>query len=836
MKSYKYNKIALAIMTTALAVTLVNCGGSSSSDSDDNNGGTGPSTFEVIQLSEQTPTLAKLRKAQNADETLTRIKNSLLVNSNHNYIFNTKTRTTFDTTSAPASADGNVENAVDSLNDDAGFSSTNLIEQGVDEADFVKYDGESLFISVNHTSDDLLIEPRVAQVTAASSPIAPDVWYPQDFESFIRVMQKDEFDVMQEVTRIDSPSDHHSYQNIYLSNDKLTAFATKNTWGWTYDDWRYPGIWQNGSVDIVSFDVADASQPAKLHNVSISGYLVRSRRIGNKLYVVSQFSPAYPAELDYAPQTKEDYKKNVDLVNALSSQQLFPTITINDAEPVALGDMATCYLPDNSDEHSSYGNVLSVTVFDVDDLTNYSTSCLNTYTDGFYMSQNAIYLTSQVYNEGESSLAIHKLDVTDTGVEYTASGSVPGYLGWRGVSFKMNEKDDLFRVITTKRTGDPNDNFDHQLFVLQTNEQQSSLEPIAQLPNDTYPKKIGKDNEDIYAVRFIGDKAYVVTFERIDPLYVIDLSQPNDPKITGELEIPGFSTYLHPLDDNHILGIGEDATGRFGEIINSSLADESSDSQTPSHSVTQGEGGIKFGIFNISDINNPIEVQSLVLGDSGSRSEALYEHKAISMLKTSDSTFRLAIPSSISQKTADRQWGTWQYSGLETFNIDLTNTTQPLAYNGAIKAEQRSDDKRWRTYGSNGRGVIHNDQLFYVHGHTVWSALWQSPESATVEQAVMPAQQYVVESRGILQCQGGGTSLADSAQKLTDANVSVIGSKCMGGLAVPAVCGASTGELNAHQINTVDLSTAIQLGFSKASAFGNELIDVDCSPITQVSQ
>ncbi|WP_111978166.1 beta-propeller domain-containing protein [Algibacillus agarilyticus] len=686
--------------------------------------------FEIIQLNAPTPTLAKLKKTSSADETKTRLKNSLLQTTNQNYF--TKTSDTIETAlpSVPQeSADAVTDDSSDGGSTD-DFSQTNLIEANVDEADFVKYNGNTLFVSVNkynHSNIDTAIEPFISDTLPSYS-----------VDSYIRVLQPNNDNVMQEIAKIDAPTDTLHYDNLYLNGDTLTAFAHENQYFWSFRTWGYPNVWQNGSFDVLSYDIGTPSTPTALNQIKISGHLVQSRRIGDKLYVLSQFSPTYPTDLIYYPKTEEDYQTNAQQVEQLTDDQLFPTISINDQTPVLLGSMDDCYIPETSDEKSSYGNILSVTVFDINNLAQFESSCLNTYNDGFYMSENAMYITSHVYDS--DSLAIHKLDLTDTGVTYAATGIVPGYLGWRGMSFKMNEKDDLLRVMTTRNTNDNNDRFDHNLYILQTNESTNTLEPIAQLPNAQNPKKIGKDNEDIFAIRYFGDKAYVVTFEQIDPLYVIDLSVPNAPVITGELEIPGFSTYLHPLGENYVMGIGEDANVQRGfGLIEPAIVDpiNTSDTETESTSPVNdeiedvvNEGGIKLGLFDVSDINNPVEMQSYVLGDHGTWSQALYEHKALSILKTGDTQYKFAIPATVYNNSPTNGWWQWQYTGLELFNIDLANSTAPLVHTGTLKTEVKSATKTYQTYNASGRGIIQGERVHYVQDSYVWSADWIAAEDA----------------------------------------------------------------------------------------------------------
>lgn len=143
----------------------------------------------------------------------------------------------------------------------------------------------------------------------------------------------------------------------------------------------------------------------------------------------------------------------------------------------------------------------------------------------------------------------HKVSL-DNGIEYQATGKVQGIFGWSSsAQLKMSERDNYFMALTTQ--GLLADDPEHYLHVLK--QQGRQLVEVTTLPNDNEPSPIGKPGEDVYAVRFFDDKAYVVTFEQIDPLYVIDLLDVEAPFIRGELTIPGFSSYLHPMENGLLL-------------------------------------------------------------------------------------------------------------------------------------------------------------------------------------------------------------------------------------------------------------------------------------------
>ena len=124
--------------------------------------------------------------------------------------------------------------------------------------------------------------------------------------------------------------------------------------------------------------------------------------------------------------------------------------------------------------------------------------------------------------------------------------------------------------------------------------------------------------ETMYSSRFIGDKAYLVTFKNMDPLFVIDLSDETKPKVLGELKIPGYSTYLHPYDENHLIGIGMETE----EVVNRN-------SSGKVVSTTTKIIGMKMALFDVTDVNNPTQISQTVIGDRRTTSAILTNPKAL---------------------------------------------------------------------------------------------------------------------------------------------------------------------------------------------------------------
>ncbi|MDP3964566.1 MAG: beta-propeller domain-containing protein [bacterium] len=188
---------------------------------------------------------------------------------------------------------------------------------------------------------------------------------------------------------------------------------------------------------------------------------------------------------------------------------------------------------------------------------------------------------------------IHKVDLGQNQLEYKASGEVSGHLLNQ---FSMDEFDGWFRVATTTSATwsrfTANRPSQNNLYVMD-----DSMKTVGRVENLA-------EGEMIYSARFMGSRAYLVTFRQVDPLFVIDLSDPYLPAVVGELKVPGFSSYLHPYDEDTLIGFGKQAT-EDGRIL-----------------------GLKISLFDVSRPESPVEIDTFELGGPGSDSIALNDHKA----------------------------------------------------------------------------------------------------------------------------------------------------------------------------------------------------------------
>ena len=210
-----------------------------------------------------------------------------------------------------------------------------------------------------------------------------------------------------------------------------------------------------------------------------------------------------------------------------------------------------------------------------------------------YGSASGLYVATQRYDEGtyEPGTTLHRFDVSEPDrTTYAASGFVAGTLLNQ---FSLSEDKGILRAATTRGSGDG---------------AESRVTTLAQQGGYLVPRGkvdgLGR-GERIYAVRFMGDAGYVVTFRQTDPLYTLDLSDPDAPRVRGELKIPGYSAYLHPVGDGLLLGIGQDADEDTGRVR-----------------------GLQISLFDVSDLAQPARLQQRRLGDRFSSSAVEWNHHA----------------------------------------------------------------------------------------------------------------------------------------------------------------------------------------------------------------
>jgi uncharacterized secreted protein with C-terminal beta-propeller domain len=295
-----------------------------------------------------------------------------------------------------------------------------------------------------------------------------------------------------------------------------------------------------------------------------------------------------------------------------------------------------------------------------------------------YMNDSALFLAASDYN-GNTTITKFRIDGMKVG--YAGSGTVDGTLLNQ---FSMDEYEGNLRVATN--TWDVGNG----LYVLD-----DSLNVIGSVTG------LAK-GESIYSVRFFGDKGYIVTFRNMDPLFVFDLKDPKNPKLTGELKIPGFSNYLHPVGEDLLLGIGAETFEIYQK-----------DAEGNEVVIGNRQGGIKVSLFDVSDMGEPKEISKYVAGYAGSYSEAFYNHKAIMF----DSESK--IVSFDADITTDIKGSTYKPGALV-----ISYDDNDLELKGILGSEPVS---LYGTYTPYGRRVLAiGDYLYYARDGRVSSFVYQT--------------------------------------------------------------------------------------------------------------
>jgi Beta propeller domain len=404
----------------------------------------------------------------------------------------------------------------------------------------------------------------------------------------------------------------------------------------------------------------------------------------------------------------------------LKTSDILPTVQIDGGRAESLVADTDCYV--QTKNASLTLQVTTITAIDLNSPTLQRNSrCFVGGNEAIYVSPSNVYVatTRYTYDKDKANPSIwiypvnfttdfHKFAIDGLNVRYKASGEAKGQLGWEQdkKSYRMSEHNDDLRVITftgsTGWWGSPEGNASPATLTVlreQADAAATKLNAIATLPNSNRPQPLGVPGEQIYAVRFIGDRGYVVTFRRTDPLYVLDLSDPADPKTVGELKAPGFSDYLFPIGRDLVLGVGKDAT---------------------ENGVVQG---VKVGLIDVSDVKNPKEIATRTIGKAWSSSALDYSSHGINLFTQGDVT-RIALPILV------RDDGYWaRYQGLHRFEVDARSKTladKPYVLGTTFPANTYwySDPTLQNFNIATERSVQIGAQVYYLTGGEIKSSNW----------------------------------------------------------------------------------------------------------------
>mgnify|MGYP001226582142 FL=1 len=568
------------------------------------------------------------------------------------------------------------------------YTTTYTLEASVDEHDVVKYDGEHLFIAPSRSMDCCFILRDAIPSTSDDS---------NQTERGIRILRTNPEEASAtEISTI--PIDGNlTVEGLYNQDSKLVALRSSSWWGTFGENFSRFSSWEGQTSALDIYDISTVDQPELSWQLELEGGFVTSRRIDEHVYMISRHTPDIPGLIRY-PSNQEEIDQNILLLTELSAEDVLPSILIN-GEASSLIEASDCLFMDKTNEIAStyYGFPVMTFVVAVNTESE-SVSGISCYmgdVTGIYVSENAIYLTQSDGQEDDARTLIHGFEASNE-LTYLGSGAVDGHLWGRGeVDFRMSEHEGYLRVVSTKYIGpwDAEDSIDHQLSVLKISPDSLDLDLVATLPNSNRPDKIGKPDESLYGVRFFGDTLYLVTFETIDPLYVLDLSNPEEPIIAGELMVPGFSDFLHSVNDDLLLGLG---------------ADE--------------EGLVKLELFNVEDMNAPYSLGTHTLGRGGwSYSEARYNRHAFTYQQYDDSSDRFAIPLTDYGGMQDDYSEKHSLYLLEIADKDSPSLASIVEI-GRINAISES----WDGSGPH-RSVFDGDAVYFINGSSVYSTLWTNP-------------------------------------------------------------------------------------------------------------
>ncbi|GLB60695.1 beta-propeller domain-containing protein [Cytobacillus sp. NCCP-133] len=484
-----------------------------------------------------------------------------------------------------------------------GFSETNVQVEGIDEADQVKTDGTHIY---KISEGKVQIIKAVPAGKMAVDSVLP---FSHSFSPYQLFLEGNQLVVI-----------GHSFKEMRKSQGKSAA------------DLMIAPAFQ--STKAIVYNIQNKQQPQLVRKIEMEGSLLASRLMDGKVYMVTSHYPEIwilerNKEADLRPRYS-DSAENKDL----------QVIDYNKIE----------YFPDS--KHAHYTNIA---VMDLQEPK--SKLGLTTYLGSgneLFMSKNNLYLAIANYEDAaltagrgfSPNTSIYKFSINGRNVEFQSSTDIKGTVLNQ---FSMDEYKGNFRVVTTKGQAWDNQNpSSNNLYILDENLKQiGKLEDLAK-------------GERIYSARFMNDRIYMVTFKETDPLFVIDGSNSEKPVVLGELKIPGFSNYLHPLDENHLIGFGHNTKVMSGK----------------------GEGnqpiitteGVKISLFDVRDTTNPIEKNTEIIGGRGTYTPLNHDHKALLVHKEKNV---FAFPITVYQNAKGSQFESqYEFQGAYVYKIDARDGIQ----------------------------------------------------------------------------------------------------------------------------------------------------------------
>ncbi len=438
-------------------------------------------------------------------------------------------------------------------------SETNIQETGVDEPDIVKSDGRRIVA---------VAQGRVHLISSTKGQLTLEQTLPGS-----------------------------TARNVFLSGDRLLVFSDQNA-----QTSEAGSPWFGSAAALTMYDISKLDAPALIATLTVDGTVLDARLVGTQVRVTTVASPDLdiPAP-DFTRDGRLTRKSEQQLRAAVASSTIddwIPSYALQDAKgtEVGAGHLVDCANLARPDAFSGLDTV-ALSTFDMTSALQ-SRQAVGVVAGGeqIYATADATYVsTTEWTRDGmPATTGLHKFVTASSGAStYRGSGEVPGSLLNQ---YAMSEYDGVLRVASTvsQRRGWVNSREVTEGVVTTLREQDGALRQLGQVGG------LGKkDNESIRAVRFIDDRGYVITFRQTDPLYVLDLHDAAAPKVLGELKIPGYSGYLHPIGENLLLGVG----------------------QSGAASDPGGPTGVQFSVFDVSSPTSPRRIATHTYGAGAAAAE-----------------------------------------------------------------------------------------------------------------------------------------------------------------------------------------------------------------------
>ena len=527
------------------------------------------------------------------------------------------------------------------ISEESDYSKTNVQVEGVDEADIVKTDGEYIYIVSGNNLTIVKAYPPPLPEEAIVSKLSFEgsimgIFINGDklavfVNDYMLYTLYGGLTIVEETVTNDAsvgdlpekavPETGTNAVEPRDADDPVNGTTTPEPM--TPPIEPVPFVYEPPTTTVKVYDISNKANPLKTREFTIDGNYFSSRMIGDYVYVIATMYTFY-TETDVA----------------------LPRIhSNNETEVIAADDI---YYYDFTDTSYTFTTVVAVNLANDEQVPTHETIVMGG-TSSVYVSTGNIYLTFPDYNwwqeDDTMKTTIQRVKIDKESITFVASGEIPGYILNQ---FSMDEYNGYFRVATTLnnnnwRTFDQTSTTKNNVYVLDM-----SLKVVGSL-EDLAP------GEQIYSTRFMGDRCYMVTFRNIDPLFVIDLSEPTSPIVLGQLKVTGYSGYLHPYNEKILIGIGK-------ETIYDAKEDFA------------WYQGVKISLFDVSDVSKPVEIAKYEIGDRGTDSPILYEHKSllfdreknlmvipVTLAEVNESNYPEGVP--------DNAYGEYVWQGAYVFDI-----------------------------------------------------------------------------------------------------------------------------------------------------------------------